>query len=96
MNKWHALGSGLVSLAWVPVLLRFVRSFRERKNPISLAICLVIVLAMHTPLWVLFEPQAPWSWAGVIATSGIVCAAFHASFTLARRRFPNGRRDRNS
>lgn len=50
---WLLLASAAVSLLWIPVLLFFFKNWRERKNPISLAICAVIFFAVYADVLVI-------------------------------------------
>jgi uncharacterized membrane protein len=38
----------VLALAWVPVFRFFFRAWRERANPISLAICFLVLFAIYT------------------------------------------------
>ena len=89
------LGS-LIALAWLPVLLKFLRSWRERRNPISLAICLIVVLAAYVPVWVASDQIHPWSWLGVLVVDSIVCGFFYVAVAWSDRHFRSDRRSRNN
>lgn len=80
-----------IAMAWIPLLLKFFRSWRDRANPISLAICFLIILASYSPLWVSLGPEKPWSWAGLLVIDSLVCGSFYVALLMARRRFPDSR-----
>jgi uncharacterized membrane protein HdeD (DUF308 family) len=80
-----------VALAWIPVGLRFVRSWRARGNPISLAICVLIVQALYAPIYLVTTFPASWPIATVIAINGISCATFYVAIHYASRKFPDTR-----
>jgi hypothetical protein len=82
-----------VALAWVPILIKFFRSWRARSNPISLAICLLIGLAGYVPVYVavMFASASIWSIATVIGTDGIICFGFHGAVMWSAKRFPDTR-----
>lgn len=81
----------VVALAWLPVLLRFVRSWRARGNPISLAICVLILMAIYVPSYLTSTLPPSWPVATVVAIDSIVCATFYATFHYASRKFPDSR-----
>jgi hypothetical protein len=85
--------AAVVAVAWIPLLIRFFRSWRDRENPISLAICFLIIMASYTPLWVAVGPENPWSWAGLLVIDSLVCGSFYAALLMARRRFKDDRRN---
>jgi hypothetical protein len=82
-----------VALAWIPVFLRFVRSWRARSNPISLAICVLIASVIYTPVYVASAFPVGWPTATVIAINTITCATFYITFRYANRKFPDTRRN---
>src|SRR3990172_12157880 len=50
-GPWLFVVALVIALAWVPVLIRFFRSWQARKNPISLAICILVTLAVYLPAY---------------------------------------------
>ena len=85
-------GSVLVSAAWIPILARFLRSWRARKNPISLAIAMLVALTIYVPVWASAGPKDPWLQAGLVASNALACAFFHLSFKRAEESFPDDRK----
>lgn len=78
-----------VSLLWIPVLLFFFRNWRERKNPISLAICSVLFFVIYSDALV---------WAGLLgqtkiplyimqATEVATIAFFYLAIRWAEKKF---------
>lgn len=84
-----------VACAWIPVFLRFLRSWRTRGNPISLAICALVMLALYVPVFAVLEISASWPLATVIAIDGITCATFYVTVHVASRKFPDVRGTRS-
>jgi len=85
--------------AWVPVLWRFFSTWRKRHNPVSLAICLTILLLIYTSIISIEHLEgdidAKWLWLGFLAFDVLVCLNFYISFWWSSRRFPD-RRGSNS
>lgn len=81
----------VVALAWLPVLLRFVRSWRARGNPISLAICVLVLMALYVPPYLANTLPQSWPVATVVAIDVITCATFYATIYYASRKFPDTR-----
>lgn len=73
--------------------LRFVRSWRARGNPISLAICALIVQALYAPIYLVMALHDLWPIATVITINGISCATFYVTIHCASRKFPDTRND---
>ena len=48
MLSAYLVVAGLSVLCWIPILLRFYRSWVKRSNPISLGICATIILLVWT------------------------------------------------
>jgi hypothetical protein len=80
-----------VGLAWIPVFLRFLRSWRARGNPISLAICALIMWALYAPVHLVRTFPGSWPVATVIALDGISCVTFYVMIRYAGRKFPDTR-----
>lgn len=81
----------VVALAWLPVLLRFVRSWRARGNPISLAICVLVLMALYVPPYLASTLSRSWPVATVVAIDVIACSTFYAAIYYASRKFPDTR-----
>jgi len=82
-----------LALAWLPVFLRFVRAWRARSNPISLAICALIFFAIYIPVYIagMFPPS--WPTATVLTIDALSCALFYVTFRYADRKFPDTRKN---
>lgn len=94
-GAWALLLAGgvLVEALWIPLLLRFIRNWRERGNPVSLAIAVLIAFAMFTAtsaFWVFYEVDAAVMLAGNLALCGLVAAGMHVALHRAKR-FPSTR-----
>jgi hypothetical protein len=81
----------VIALAWIPVFLRFLRSWRTRGNPISLAICALIMLALYIPVYLATAFPDSWPRLTVITLDGISCVTFYVTFRYASRKFPDTR-----
>jgi hypothetical protein len=87
------VGASAVALAWIPVLVRFVRSWRARSNPVSLAICALVGFAIYVPVYIASVPLPAWTLATVIAINVIACLTFYIAFWYARRTFSDTRKN---
>ena len=81
----------VVALAWLPVLLRFYRSWRTRGNPISLAICVLVLAALYGPVYLTATLPVSWPVATVGAINFIACATFYVTIHYAAQKFPDTR-----
>ncbi len=86
----------VLALAWIPIILRFYRQWRNRKNPVSLAICLILFFIIYGDIGafliyqgVLNSTVVRLAWEGVQLC---ICAYFHTAFWIADRRFRDERR----
>lgn len=86
-----SLAALVVALAWIPVLLRFFRSWRARGNPISLAICVLVFYALYAPVYLTGSLPSSWPIAAVVATDLITCVTFYATIHYASKKFPDTR-----
>jgi hypothetical protein len=93
--SWVTLVAVLSIVAWVPVISRFFNAWRRRRNPISLAICLVLGLLIYTCIIIIENVEgevAPlWLWIGFLGFNALVCFNFYVSFWWSSRRFPDRR-----
>lgn len=90
-NPWTLAAALVVALAWIPVLLRFFRSWRERANPISLAICVLVAEAIYLPVYAAIVLPPSWPLVTIAFVGGIACGSFYIAFWWAKRRFQDGR-----
>lgn len=79
------------ALGWLPVLLRFFRSWRARGNPISLAICVLVIYALYMPVYMTSTLKVSWPLATLVATDLIACLTFYATIYYAAQKFPETR-----
>jgi hypothetical protein len=88
--------AGLGILLWIPILLRFYRSWVKRSNPISLGICATIILLIWT------SAAGVWQVTGTVdaeivllvstSLSLVVAVYCHLAFRLAERLFDDPRK----
>lgn len=57
----------------------------------TLATCLLILLAAYMPAWAVAGPGEPWSWLGIVVVDSLVCGFFYAALVWSRRKFPSSR-----
>jgi len=92
-NLWALTTTLAIALAWLPMVIKFFRSWRARGNPISLAICILIGLAVYLPVYAVIVLPPSWPLATMVVVSGLVCACFYGALFWAQRRFRDGRHD---
>lgn len=87
--------SVLLALLWIPIFLNFFRAWRERKNPVSLAICGIIAYAVYNNAVSVglyaFGGSPKWSTVGIIVFEGITCVNFYFAFRWSQRKFHSDR-----
>ena len=92
---WMEVFTALVVMAWLPVLWHFLNAWRARHNPVSLAICLTILLLIYGSFTVAEYMEgvvdAQWFWGGFLGFEALVCLNFYVAFWWANRRFKNTR-----
>lgn len=92
---YHVLSLALAA-AWVPIFVRFLRAWKARKNPVSLAICATIsFLIYRTIVPVLVELNlGTWPVAEdlTLLFNGFALMNFYVSFHWSSQRFPDARR----
>lgn len=83
------------AVAWLPIFARFLRSWRQRKNPISLAIGALVLLAAYVgvaPYWlgehVVSSDLVAY---GLLAGSWLVLINFYVATVWANRKFKDER-----
>lgn len=80
---------------WTPILLKFRRNWSERKNPVSLAIFILVGFLMWTAVagfWLMSGGVSPAFFAvawGVV--SNVIAISFHLSFYMANKKFKDSR-----
>ena len=85
----------VVITAWIPLAYRFFASWRQRRNPISLAICTLIGLFCYTLAGV-NAAKADFielgTLEGLLLGFGVLVAVnFYVSFMWSKQRFPDSR-----
>jgi hypothetical protein len=84
-----------LAIAWIPLAWRFLRGWRNRKNPVSLAICAALCLFTYTNVLLALELNDGASWEFfAIATrvfDVIVVVNFYVAFKWSAKRFPEAR-----
>lgn len=85
-----------LALAWVPLLIRFLRGWRSRRNPVSLAICATITALIYGNITTALTAMGQGAWETVrmltIAVNVFVVLNFYLSFHWSGQRFPDARR----
>jgi len=88
--------AGLSILAWIPILLRFYRSWVKRSNPISLGICAAILLLIWRSAAGVWEITGTVDKEIVLLVSACMSLAVviycHVAFRLAERLFDDPRK----
>lgn len=86
----------ILALAWVPLLIRFLRGWQNRKNPVSLAICATISALIYGNITIALTAMGQGAWETVrmlsIAVHVFVVMNFYLSFYWSSQRFPDARR----
>jgi len=90
--------AGMGVILWIPILLKFYRSWVNRSNPISLAICAAIILLVWSSI------AGAWMVAGTVnrhlvalVTSGmstLVAGYCHLAFHMSSKKFPDQRSEK--
>lgn len=91
----YALLAVVAVAAWCPVAVFFFRRWRERKNPISLAIvtgALLEIWEIVGRIWAMQELVSTRELIiGLTALSAVVALFFNVTFVWARRKFQDER-----
>lgn len=86
----------VLAFAWVPLLVRFLRGWRNRKNPVSLAICATISALIYGNITTALTAMGQGTWETVrmltVAVNVFVVVNFYLSFHWSQQRFPDARR----
>jgi hypothetical protein len=92
----YVIASFALSVAWVPLLVRFLRGWRSRRNPVSLAICATISALIYGNVTTALTAMGQGAWETVrtltIAVNVFVVLNFYLSFHWSGQRFPDARR----
>lgn len=92
----YAITSFALAVAWVPLLVRFLRGWRSRRNPVSLAICATISALIYGDVVTALTVMGLGAWDTVrtltITVNALVVMNFYLSFHWSGQRFPDARR----
>jgi hypothetical protein len=84
-----------LAIAWLPLAWRFLRGWRNRKNPVSLAICASLCLFAYTNvMFVLIALDgATWEFFNIATHvfNIIVVVNFYVAFKWSEKKFPDAR-----
>lgn len=87
---------GCNALAWLPLLARFRRSWQQRENPVSLAICASLLLNVYCIIMGLLllwhQTSAPIGIYAVSSFTTLVLINFYAAFHWSSRKFKDQRK----
>lgn len=92
----YVIAPVVLALAWIPLFLRFLRGWRNRKNPVSLAICAAISFLIYTNVVSMLLALGAGDWQTVRALNllfgAFVIVNFYIAFNWSNQRFPEARR----
>ena len=96
MTLLLAFASGALALAWIPIALRFKQGWRDRQNPVSLAICAAVLLFSYQNVLVGLALANETTWRFVTIASHIfeviVVVNFYFAFRWSDTKFADARR----
>lgn len=85
----------VLAFAWVPLLIRFLRGWHNRRNPVSLAICATISALIYENITTALTAIGQGTWETVriltIGVNAFVIVNFYLSFYWSEQRFPDTR-----
>ena len=96
MNAVRIALALMATVAWIPVFLFFLKNFKSRNNPVSLAIGTLVGLCMlyvgPVDYWIT-SGTASKEWVSLTfdVLSLAVCAHFYLAFRWSKRRFHDDR-----
>jgi len=89
------VASIVLAIAWLPLAVRFLRGWRNRKNPVSLAICAALCLFAYSNIMfalVLIDGASLRFLAVATHTFELVVLAnFYVAFKWSAKKFPDAR-----
>jgi hypothetical protein len=84
-----------LALAWLPIAIRFLRGWKSRKNPVSLAIFAALLLFAYTNILfaMALTDQCSWSFFAIAthAFDAVVILNFYVSFYWSDKKFEGTR-----
>ena len=90
--KWEYTAV-ILALAWMPVLLRFLKRWWRRRNPVSSAIVLLILFASYVNIglfFVYYGVSSDLVRPMLLIISALVCGYFHWAFYRLDRKIRRG------
>lgn len=95
MNALVILLASTLIIMWLPMLLNFLRAWRARHNPVSLAIVGIILTLIHANLVTVVVIASDTSVRTVLGVglmfNLIACLNCHLAFAWSKRKFPEQR-----
>ncbi len=89
--------SGVLTLAWLPLAVRFNRGWKTRRNPVSLAICAAILLFAYMNIMFALAVSDVTTWRffsiATHAFEAVVVINFYVAFRWSDKKFENQRRE---
>jgi len=89
------MGTIFGEIAWTPICVFFVRQWLRRRNPISMAIAILVAFIMVlglAPLWLLDQKiDEAMAMGANMVLNFVVVINFYLSFFLSAKRFPDSR-----
>mgnify|MGYP003385400708 CR=1 FL=1 len=81
------------ALAWLPILWKFLTTWKSRKNPISLAIAASVTVFIYgdAAIILLWKAGLAWTLWATVVLNALACFHFYLAFFWARKRFPDAR-----
>lgn len=97
-GELFTLIAAILSIAWIPILLKFYRAWTSRRNPVSLAICLVIAYVVYNNIVDLavyaFAGDPTWSMGALNAFNLLICVNFYVAIFWAKKHFGETRKNK--
>lgn len=95
METVFSVIAAILAIAWSPLVVKFYRSWHNRKNPVSLAICwmIIVVIYSHLLYTLALSFEASFRWVSIIALgfSLTACVNFYVSFYWSKKKFKDER-----
>jgi hypothetical protein len=78
-----------LAIAWLPIFMHFFRAWRGRRDPVSLAICLLVAFVSWgsaIPYWIVTNNDAQSLVFLILVFDLIICVTFYISLRAARKK----------
>lgn len=86
----------VLALAWLPLVWKFQTGWRNRRNPVSLAICATLLALAYKNVVFAFalKGEASWRFFGraTLIFDAVAIVNFYVSFYWANKKFPTQRK----